>query len=116
MKHEIISTFKEHPKTKIAWWAMWLGLSVIGVGPILGTFAGAIRPIIDKTTNENVGATIGFSFGIIILALSISALFVAIRAYKLGERSWVMWVGLVPAIIVALFWILMIVGEFIFPH
>jgi len=116
MPKEIISKFKENPKTKIAWWAMYLGLGSVIVIPFLGIFASAIRPIIDKASSENTGASIGFGVGVVCLILSVAALVTGIIAYKKGERSFAVWLGLVPAILVAAFWILMIIGEFIFPH
>ena len=117
MKNEMISKFKDKPKTKTAWWAMGLGLAAIfGSQILLGVFTAVIRPMIDKASNENVGATIGFGVMIFALALSVSALVAGVRAFKKGERSWVLWVGFVPAILSGAFWIFMIIGEFIFPH
>ena len=117
MKKEIISKFKEHPKTKTAWWAMGLGLSTILVVPLLGIFFPAvIRPLIDKASSENVGAAAGFNVGPVSLILSIFALVTCVRAFKKGERSWVLWVGFVPAIMAGAFWAFMIIGEFVFPH
>ncbi|MCJ7518838.1 MAG: hypothetical protein MUO42_04120 [Anaerolineaceae bacterium] len=116
MKKEVISKFKEKPRTKIAWWAMGLGLGTILVWPMLGFFAAIIRPIIDKASSENVGATVGFGAGFVLLILSVSALVAGVRAFRKGERSWVLWVGFVPAILVGAFWVFMIIGEFIFPH
>ncbi len=116
MKEEVISKFKEKPRTKTAWWAMGLGLGTILTGPLLSIFVAVIRPIIDKASGENVGAAIGFNLGIVSLILSVFALVTCIRAFKKGERSWVLWVGFVPAILSGAFWIFMIIGEFIFPH
>jgi len=117
MKKEIISQFNEKPKTKIAWWAMGLGLAAfLGSQMLLGIFTAVIRPMIDKASNENIGAIVGFGVMIIALALSVSALVAGIRAFKKGERSWVLWVGFVPAILSGAFWVFMIIGEFIFPH
>jgi uncharacterized membrane protein HdeD (DUF308 family) len=116
MGKEIISTFKEKPKTRTAWWAMGLGLATILIGPFLGIFASTLRPIIDKAISENTGANIGFALMIFSLLLLVVALVVSIRAFKKGERSWVMWLGLIPAILGCVFWIVMIAGEFIFPH
>ena len=118
MKNEVISKFKEKPRTKTTWWAMWLGLATLLVGPMLGIFATVLRPMIDRASvnSENTGIAVGFSGGVFGLILSISALAVCIRAYKKGERSWVLWVGFVPAILVGAFWVFMIIGEFIFPH
>jgi hypothetical protein len=116
MKKEVISKFKEKPRTKTAWWAMGLGLATILVYPLLGIFAAVVRPMIDKASNENVGAVAGFGSMIVALILSVSALVTGVLAFKKGERSWVLWVGFVPAILVGAFWVFMIIGEFIFPH
>ena len=116
MEKEIISRFKEKPKTKTTWRAMYLGLSVLLIPPFLGIFAAVIRPMIDKASSENIGVAIGFGAGVFALALSISALVDGILAFKRGERSWVLWVGFVPAILIGVFWIFMVIGEFLFPH
>ena len=117
MKNEVISKFKEKPRTKTAWWAMGLGLATVLGGPImLGIFAAVIRPIIDKTSNENIGAVAGFGSMIVALIILIAALVIGVRAFKKGERSWVLWVGFVPAILGGVFWVFMIIGEFVFPH
>ena len=116
MKKEVISKFKEKPRTKIAWWAMGLGLGTILAVPLLSIFTAVICPIIDKASSENVGAAAGFSVMIFVFILSVSALVTSVLAFRKGERSWVLWVGFVPAILVGVFWIFMIIGEFIFPH
>ena len=116
MRTVIISTFGEKPKTKTAWRAMGLGLAAICAGPILGTFAGFVRPIIDDAIGESIGAAVGFGAGILILSLSVSAEGAGVRALRKGEPSWVLWVGFVPAMLAAVFWVLMIIGEFVFTH
>ena len=117
MKNEIISKFKEKPRTKTAWWAMWLGLSTVLGGPmLLGIYTAVIRPIIDITISENAGQIIGFGSMIVALISLISALVLGIVAFRKGERSWVLWLGFIPAILAGVFWIFMIIGEFIFPH
>lgn len=117
MKHEIISTFKEKPKTKIAWWGMGLGLGTFVLGPFLtGIFTAVIRPALDKATSENTGAAVGINLGFVSLILSVVALVVNIRAFKKGERSWVMWAGFIPAMLSGAFWTFMIIGEFVVPH
>jgi hypothetical protein len=116
MKEEVISKFKEKPRTKTAWWAMGLGLGAILVFPLLGIFTAVVRPIIDKAGSEIIGASAGYGLMIVALILSVSALVVGVKAFKKGERSWVLWVGLVPAILNGVFWVFMIIGEFIFPH
>jgi hypothetical protein len=95
---------------------MGLGLSSILIFSFLGIFAAVIRPIIDKASSEIVGAVVGFGSMIVALILLVSALVIGILALKKGERSWVLWVGFVPAILVGVFLVFMIIGEFIFPH
>lgn len=116
MTNDTASTPNEQPKTGTARKAMYLGLAAIVAIPFLGTFAGAIRPWIDRRFNENVGAGIGITVGIVVLVLAVSALVMSIRAYRQGDRSREMWFGLVPAILVTLFWVAMLIGEFVFPH
>lgn len=112
MEKEASSLFRETPKTKVGWWAMWLGLSPILTMPLLGIFASVVRPMIDKASTEHIGALIGFCIGILFFALSLLALTAGIIAYKKGERSWGIWVGFIPAILL----LIMLVGEFVFPH
>ena len=98
---------------------MWLGLSTIFIFPILGIFASVIRPILDPASvnpERTIWGEVGFALGVFGLILSVSSIATGISAYKKGERSWVLWVGFVPAVLVGGFWIFMIVGEFIFPH
>jgi hypothetical protein len=116
IKKEIISKFKEKPKTKIVWWAMGLGLVAFLGGQMLGIFTAVIRPMIDKASNESVGAVVGFSLMIVLLILSVVALVTGIRALRKGERSWFLWLGFIPAVFSGLFWIFMIIGEFALPH
>ncbi len=118
MKKEIISQFREKPKTPTAWWAMYLGLATLLIPPLLGIFAAVIRPLIDRVSvnNENAGITIGIGSAVLALTLSVTALIISIRAFRKGERSWVLWLGFMPAILIGAFWIFMIVGEFLFPH
>jgi hypothetical protein len=97
---------------------MGLGLGSLLVMPILGIFDSVIRPMIDpiSVNSENTGLRIGFGVGVVALIFSISNIVAGVSAFKKGERSWVLWVGFVPAILVGAFWIFMIIGEFIFPH
>ena len=104
------------PKTKLGKRAMCLGLAAFLTPPFLGIFGAVIRPIIDKASSEKTGAAIGFGVGIAVLALAVVAFVISIRAYKQGERALGFWLGFVPAILIGVFWIFMILGEFLFPH
>jgi len=116
MSKVVISKFKEYPKTRTAWWAMGLGLSTVFAGPILGISAAVLVPAIGWLAGETVGAVVGSGVAILVFSITVAALVAGIRAFRKGERSWVMWIGFVPAIGTGLFWIMMIAGEFAFPH
>jgi cytochrome c biogenesis protein CcdA len=116
MSKEIISHFRDKPKTKITWWAFGLGILPLFSGPILGVMAAVVVPFIAKNTSEGVGSAIGFSVGILTLAITIAALICGTIAFRRGERSWVMWFGFIPAILAGCFWVFLIAGEFLFPH
>ena len=103
MKKKIISQFKEMPKTKIAWWAMGLGLAAVLEIPVLAL----LNQIILKLT----GVFFAQSIGITGIVLTITALVTGTIAYRKGERSWVLWLGFGPAILVGLFWLIMIIAE-----
>lgn len=108
--------FKEWPKTSLAWWAFGLGIGTLFVFPFLGIFGAVISPFISLVFGELVSQVIGFMIGFGVLGVSISAVLVGIRAYRKGERSWVLWVGLLPALLVAAGWVFMVIGEFAVPH
>ena len=116
MSNEIISRFREKPQTRTAWWAMGLGLATLFVPPFLGIFAAFIRPLIDQAAGESIGIAMGFGGMIFSLVLPAAALATAIIAYRKGERSWVLWVGFIPAMLIGAFWVFMIAGEFLYPH
>jgi uncharacterized membrane protein (DUF485 family) len=119
MSKEIISKFKEKPKTKIGWRVLYLGLSAFFIPLFLVTFNTVIRLWIDRASvnpNRSIGIPMGFASAVLALVLSIYAIIVSIRAFKIGERSWVVWLGFIPSVLIALFWSFMFVGELIFPH
>jgi len=116
MNTPIISKFSEKPKTREAWRAMWLGLSTLFVGPLLGINAAVVRPMIDRAAGEKVGIAVGSVVALLVLALVVYAFVVCVRMLRKGERSWVLWVGFVPSAMSVAFLVLMVVGEFVFPH
>lgn len=66
------------PTTNLAWWSLSLGVAASLIGPFLG-------------------------FGFMGLLLSITTVVTTIIGYRLGERSWIMWLGLVIALAVAIY-------------
>ena len=116
MNPKVISQFKERPKLCITWWAMGLGLSTVFLGPLLGISAAVIVPALAKAFGEGTSRAFGFNFGLIALLLTIAALVVGSIALRKGERSWVLWLGFIPALLGGAFWLFMIIGEIAFPH
>lgn len=116
MTKVVISKFREKPKTQTAWWAMGLGLATFLGGPIMGVNAAVIQPMIEASGVKYLGMSVSLSLMIAVLGTIVAALVTSVRALKLGERSWAVWVGLAPAILSSAFWVLMVVGEFVIPH
>ena len=116
MNPKVISQFKERPKLRITWWAMGLGLATLFLGPLLGISAAVIVPAIARAFGESTSSAFGFNFGLIAFFLTIAALVVGSIALRKGERSWVLWLGFIPALLAGAFWLFMIIGEFAFPH
>ena len=116
----IISRFGEKPKTKRSWWALYLGLAALILPPVLGLVSSLFRFVVDRTSYDQMpaaGNPVGGIGGVFLaLVLSAWAAVTAIQAFRAGERSWVMWVGLVLALAIALFWVVVIAAEFIVPH
>ena len=105
MGNKTISSFKEMPKTKVAWWAMALGLAAVLEIPVLVL----INQIIKRLT----GVFFAQSIGITGIVLTIAALITGTIAYRKSERSWVLWLGFGPAIALGLFWLVMIIAEIV---
>lgn len=116
MKKGVISNFKDTPKTKTGWWAFGLSLFSIATGPILGINAAFIVPFLSERVSEEVGLMSGFATMTISLIILVASLFLSIKAYRMGERSWAVWGALILSITSVAFLIFMIVGEFLFPH
>lgn len=98
MNKTIVSYPKERPKNPIAWWAMGLGVAAALEIPVMVYISSAT-----KLTGKSIGIT-----GIV---LTITAVTCGIVAYRKGERSWVLWLGFVPAILLGIFWSTMVIAE-----
>ncbi len=116
MGTKIISRFGEKPKSRTGWWAFGLGLGTLLIGPLLGTSAAVFVPLVDNTVGEAAGRIAGFGVALFALLLTIAAVAAVICALKMGERSWAVWFGLFPAAASVAFWVLLVAGEFLFPH
>ncbi len=113
----IVSKFKEKPRNKSTWRAMWFSISSFLVFPVVRLLIGVVNRVLGSMSDSRPTAV---SPGMLIatssLGLAITGLVLSIRAFRTGERSWVVWLGLVISALVTLFWVFMIFGEFIFPH
>ncbi|NTV44674.1 MAG: hypothetical protein HGA67_03180 [Candidatus Yonathbacteria bacterium] len=93
-----------------------LGVLSLLLPTMLGMFAAVGAPLFTAVFGEMAGRITGFGIGIGALLFTILVVVMAIRAWRTGERSVLVWVGVVPAILIVLFWVVMIIGEFLFPH
>ena len=116
MAKEHISKFRDLPKLKTTWWAMGLGLGTPIIFPALGIFAAVLRPFLDSVSGDAIGASAGFVMIFLVLLLLLSALTLGIISFRRGERSWVLWLGFAPAIVIGVFAIIFILGEVLIPH
>lgn len=116
MPKEIISTFRESPKTKYGKVAFVLSVISICSGPILGISAALIVPSIAKVVSERVGQVFGFMLMIVMVCVLVTLVFCSLKAYRAGERSWQVMVAVALSALTVLFWVFMLVGELLFPH
>ena len=100
----IISKFRERPKLKDTLRAMILGLLPLLSYPLILILFGIARPVAQAMK-------LGGLYAFLAPASAVAALVYGIIAYIKGERSWVLWVGIIPAIlIVAVFGVLFFGG------
>jgi hypothetical protein len=101
------STIWHRPATKLGWWAVGLALGYLALS-IVNMAIIATRSSLP--TSQNVGM---INFGFIMLLLGLAAGIVALIAIRRShERSWMVWLSLLPGIGV----IFLFIGEFTFPH
>lgn len=116
----VSSRFGEKPKTKNAMLALYLALAALVAPPLLGLLSSLFRFVFDRASYDQMPSAanpVGGIGGVMLsFFLSVLALLSALRAYRLGERSWVMWVGLVLSLVVGLFWVILIAAQLIVPH
>jgi len=95
---------------------MGLGLATLLAGPFLAFFTAVIRPLLSRMFTEGASGAFGLNLGILSLIVCAAAIVVGILVLRKGERSWVVWLGFIPALISGVFWIFMFAGELLFPH
>lgn len=91
MSGQPFSRFGDRPRTTAAWWSMCLGLGAVLI--LVGSMA---LPHADVSVGElNVVPAL-------VLFLGIAALAPGIAAYRRGDHSFVVWIGLTTGTLLAL--------------
>jgi len=102
------------PKTVAGWWAVGLG-----VGAVLWVIAGqriqdAVNP---RACPDNVLCTGGREYVFLAPELGVPASVAGLIALiRLRERSILVFLTVVPAVLFTVFWLLFAAGELLFPH
>ena len=83
-----------------------------------GAFLPALVPLLARLLGPSgrIRISMGMSSMAIELTLAIAAIVVGIGALRKGERSWMMLVAFILAILVGGFWIYFVAGEVLYPH
>ena len=93
---------REMPRFGISWWAMGLGLSLFVIPTLRATNA---LPDNWNITWGQLNVIPALIFPLLILALITNT-----AAYRKGERSYILWVGIIPTILFAILMIAEIVS------
>lgn len=88
--------FKDRPATRLAWWGFGLGMAMVLWVMLLSFFTAVIRPWLMSANSPFAAPNFGIGMGFVLMVLALATLvFCALAIFK-GERSWAVWVGLVP--------------------
>ena len=112
MNIKVISKFNERPKTRLAWWVLGLGMGMLLIELILGLFTSLIRPLLIDAGSPAGSPAFGIGLGGIANALCLGTLVTGLLTLRRGERSWVVWLGLLPALL----FVLLLIADFLFAH
>ena len=86
-----ISVFRDMPKTKGGRWAFGLSFGALLSGPLLGVSAAVFVPFVQDKVGDTAATIFGSTVALLVVSAFIAALFLSIRAYRKGERSWAVW-------------------------
>lgn len=115
MDDRSVSQIKSPPISRAARWAIGLSVSAVLAIPLLGILSALIRQLLDPVSGARTVAP-GFTGAIISLALSAAALVAGMRAFRQGDRSWVVLAALILSVLVGGFWVFMILGSILSPQ
>lgn len=91
-----LNRFNERPVTRLAWWGFGLGMSMVLWVTLLSLFTAVIRPWLMSANSPFAAPNFGIGMGFVLMLLALAALVCCVLAFFKGERSWAVWVGLVP--------------------
>lgn len=103
-----LNRFKDRPATRLAWWGFGLGMGMVVWVMLLSLFTAVIRPWLMSANSPIADHAFGIGMGAVLMLLALATLACCVLAVVKGERSWAVWVGLVP---VAVF-LFMIIADF----
>jgi hypothetical protein len=119
MENKIIGRFSEKPRIRLNWWTCGLGLAAVLIGPVTGFVSWVIESIMNPVHAQpkSVTSAPGFTGGTFGLILALAAIALFIMSWKKGERSWALWVGLVPAALMVAYWVFILTAMLVVsPH
>lgn len=102
-----INSFKDRPATRLAWWGFGLGMGMVVWVMLLSFFTAVIRPWLMSANSPIADPAFGIGMGAVLMLLALATLTCSVLAVVKGERSWVVWVGLVPVA----FFVFMIIAD-----
>jgi hypothetical protein len=90
---------------------MRLGLATLAGVPLVSFLTAVILPAFNVEFTDEMGRTLGVSLGVFSLLVGVAAIVAGILALPRGERSWLVWLGLILAILTLIVWGLMILSD-----
>ena len=91
-----LNRFKNRPATRLGWWGFGFGIGMILWMTLASVFAAAIRPWLSSINSPLAAPDFGVGMGFVLMVIGLFALVCCVTAIFKGERSWAVWVGLVP--------------------
>ena len=112
----------KEPRIKLSQKALYLSLISICAPAFTMFLSITLRQLFDRESLEGrvgihrLGLSPGMLGAMLSLLFSSYAFYCGLVAYKSGERSFKLFLGLILGLIVGSFWIFMILGEIFLPH
>lgn len=97
--NKAINQFKDRPAIRLAWWGFGLGMAMVLWLLLISYFTAVIRPWLIRTDSLLAAPNFGIGMGFVLMLLALATLVCCVIAIIKGERSWAVWVGLVPVVL-----------------